>query len=114
MCGRATLTMVASSTTMSWAVAMTSSARPRRRLPPPAVAAGEAACPVTDRADRVVGRSGALPAPEAGDVTTSPLDLGHVPGGRAIFRDGPRLAVNQVRGRHLIPVIRRTRTEASH
>src|ERR1700730_4799501 len=79
MCGRATLTMVASSTTMSWAVAMTSRARPRRRLPPPAVAPGEAARPVTDRADRVVGRSGALPAPEAGDVTVSPLDLGARP-----------------------------------
>jgi len=55
MCGRATFTMVASSTTMSWAVAMTSSARPRRRLPLPAAAPGEAASPVSDGADRLVG-----------------------------------------------------------
>src|SRR5262249_54093004 len=33
MCGRATLTMVASSTTISWAVAMTSRATPRWRPP---------------------------------------------------------------------------------
>jgi hypothetical protein len=38
--------MVPSSTTMSWAVAMTSKARPKR--PPPAVSPGEAARPVTD------------------------------------------------------------------
>src|SRR6266550_1210319 len=44
MWGSATLTMVASSTTISWAVAMTTSARPRRRLPGPAPAV-----PVTDR-----------------------------------------------------------------
>src|SRR2546429_1316217 len=47
MWGSATLTMVASSTTISWAVAMTTSARPRRRLPGPAPAV-----PVTDRPAR--------------------------------------------------------------
>ena len=35
MCGRATFTMVPSSTTMSWAVAMTASARPSRRVGAP-------------------------------------------------------------------------------
>jgi hypothetical protein len=40
---------------MSWAVAMTSKARPRRRLP----------------------------APEVGDVTVSPWDQENVPGGHA-------------------------------
>ena len=35
MCGRATLTMVPSSTTMSCAVAMTASARPSRRVGAP-------------------------------------------------------------------------------
>ena len=76
-CGSATLTMVASSTTMSRAVAMTSRARPRR-LPQPAVAPGEAARPVTDcgpapAAGWARGRAGrgALPAPEAGDVTSA-------------------------------------------
>ena len=51
MCGRATLTMVASSTTISWAVAMTASARPSRRWPPAAAAAppaGAATRLVTD------------------------------------------------------------------
>src|SRR5215831_5032948 len=38
MCGRATLTMVASSTTISCAEASTSRARPGRAGPPPAVA----------------------------------------------------------------------------
>src|ERR1700748_1723767 len=70
--------MVASSTTMSWAVAMTSKARPRRP-PPAAVAPGEAARPVTDcrpGADCGTGGPGALSAPEAGDVTVSPWGLG--------------------------------------
>jgi hypothetical protein len=33
------------------------------------------------------------------------LDLGHVPGGHASFRDGPRLAASKVKGRHRILVI---------
>src|ERR1700730_9940841 len=50
---------------------MTSRARPRRRLPPPAVMA--------------------LSAPEAGDTTATPWDLGArpLPAVRA-FRDGPQ------------------------
>ena len=53
MCGRATLTMVASSTTMSWAVAMTARARPSRRGaadPELGVAASLAAAVATCRA----------------------------------------------------------------
>jgi hypothetical protein len=71
---------------MSWAVAMTSSARPRRRLAPRAVALGAAVRPVSDCSDRMMGGEGALPAPGAGEVTIVPLSLG-------------------VRGRHRIPVI---------
>ena len=33
----------------------------------------------------------------------------HVPGGRASFRDGPRLAASQVKGHHQIPVIHELR-----
>ena len=47
ICGRATLTMVESSTTINCAVAMTSSARPRWRPPSRALAAARPA-PVTD------------------------------------------------------------------
>jgi hypothetical protein len=47
-----------------------------------------------------------LPALVSGDVTVSPWNLGHVPGGRANLRDGPRLAASRVKGRHRIPVIR--------
>jgi hypothetical protein len=69
--------------------AMTSRARPRRRLPPPAAAPDEAGRSVTDRvpgADRGMGAysggPGALSAPEAGDVTVSPWASEHVPGAR--------------------------------
>ena len=47
MCGRATLTMVASSTTISCALARTSRARPRRG-PPAATPPGAAARVVVD------------------------------------------------------------------
>ena len=50
MCGSATLTMVASSTTISCAVAMTARARPSRRGGEPAdVAAPDAAAVLTSR-----------------------------------------------------------------
>jgi hypothetical protein len=52
------------------------------------------------------GGAGALLAPEAGEVTVSPLNLGHVPGGHASLRDGLRLAARQVKGPHQIAVIR--------
>ena len=56
MCGRATLTMVASSTTMSCAVAMTARARPSRRggEPVDVPAALDAAAVLTSRAGRPV------------------------------------------------------------
>src|SRR5690349_19616701 len=69
MCGSATLTMVASSTTMSWAVAITTRARPRLRwrAPPPpawaplsrtAVPAAEAPGPLSGvRADMTLLRN---------------------------------------------------------
>ena len=68
MCGRATLTMVASSTTMSCAVAMTASARPSRRVgaPEPGVAvAFDAAALLTTR----VG------CPVSGDVADKTISL---------------------------------------
>ena len=88
---------------------------PGRCLPPgPRLpdAAGEAAGLDSDCADRLVGaksgRSEALPAPEAGEVTASPLGspCTSLVAVRA-FRDGPRLAASEVRGRHRIPVIAR-------
>jgi hypothetical protein len=54
MRGSGTFTIVASGATMSWAITMTGRARTRRRLPPPDVAAGAAARPVSDAADVVV------------------------------------------------------------
>jgi hypothetical protein len=57
MCGRATLTMVASSTTMSCAVAMTARARPSRRGGEPelgATAPFDAAAVLTPVAGRPV------------------------------------------------------------
>jgi hypothetical protein len=91
---------------------MTSRARPRRRLPPPAVARGEAARPVLDCADRVVGaRSlagwGRCPRRRLARSRYLPWISEHVAGGRASFRDVPRLAASQVRCRHRIPVIAR-------
>ena len=53
MCGRATLTIVTSSTTMSCAVAMTARASPSRRVGSPELgvtAAGDAAAVLTSRA----------------------------------------------------------------
>ena len=49
---------------------------------------------------RVVGQVCGAVDSEAGEVTVSPWNLGHVPGGRASLRDRPRLAARQVRGRH--------------
>ena len=49
--------MVASSTTISWAVAMTSRARPRRRLLPAAVAPAEPVHPVADPSEDISGRA---------------------------------------------------------
>ena len=72
MCGSATLTMVASSTTTSCAVAMTSSARPGRRPAPGAGCAGYGKCGCHDpRCCRpggrpVVGHRGRLLAAQRG------------------------------------------------
>ncbi len=64
-CGRATLTMVASSTTMSWAVAMTARARPSRRGGPVDVAAAlDAAAILTSRV-----------CPVSGDVADKTISL---------------------------------------
>jgi hypothetical protein len=49
--------------------------------------------------------AGALLAP-ATDVTVSPLNMRHVPRGRASLHDGLRLSSRQVRGHHRILVIR--------
>ena len=69
MCGRATLTMVASSTTMSCAVAMTARARPSRRggapETPEALAASDAAALLTSRVTR----------PVSGDVADKTISL---------------------------------------
>src|SRR5206468_1603685 len=74
-----------------------SPARPPSRSRPPKVTASP-------------GGSGALPAPEAGDVTVSPWGLGARPlAAVPALRDGPRLAASQVKGHRRIPVIARLR-----
>src|SRR5262249_61438834 len=59
MCGSATLTMVASSTTISCAVARTSRARPGRG-PPAATPPGAAARAVLDRISDMTGSPGCV------------------------------------------------------
>src|SRR5260370_414033 len=60
MCGRATLTMVASSTTISCAVARTSRARPGRGPPAAATPPGAAARAVLDRISDMTGSPGCV------------------------------------------------------
>src|ERR1022692_1143397 len=63
MCGSATFTIVASSTTMSWAVAITTSARPRWRLAGPAAEARPATGCVVDMGLLANGRRNPAPRP---------------------------------------------------
>src|SRR5262249_50570541 len=81
ICGSATLTMVASSTTINCAVARTSNARPRRRWPPPAVVppAGLAIRVALDRvSDMTVSPRGVF----AGALGSGPVcPRGALPGG---------------------------------
>ena len=68
MCGRATLTMVASSTTMSCAAAMTASARPSRRVGAPELGVAVA----FDAAALLTSRVG---CPVSGDVADKTISL---------------------------------------
>src|ERR1039457_7261435 len=63
MCGSATFTIVASSTTMSWAVAITTSARPRWRLAGPAAEARPATGCGVDMGLLANGRRNPAPRP---------------------------------------------------
>src|SRR6185295_19921826 len=79
MCGSATLTMVASSTTISCAAARTSSARPGRG-PPTATPPGAAARAVLDRISDMTGSPGC--------VLVSRWHVGLLLGGAGRFRPG--------------------------